>query len=89
MIDEVRDVGVSELRARQSLLEQALAHLLKLHTLPESPVPAHWRDEIRAFLNDVERWFTPSMRQRIGLEDLYHRAARRAQAAAEVQLNSN
>ncbi len=35
VIEEVQDVGLSELRACQSLLEQALAHLLKLHALPE------------------------------------------------------
>ncbi len=83
VIEEVQDVGLSELRACQSLLEQALAHLLKLHALPESQAAQHWRDEIRAFLHDVQRRFTPSMRQRIGLDDLYDKAADRARAAAE------
>ena len=82
VIEEVRDVGLSELRACQSLLEQALAHLLKLHALPESQAAKHWRDEIRTFLHDVQRRFTPSMRQRIGLDDLYDKAAGRARAAA-------
>ena len=31
VIDEVQDVGLSELRACQSLLQQATTHLLKLH----------------------------------------------------------
>ena len=83
VIEEVHDVGLSELRACQSLLEQALAHLLKLHVLPESEAAKHWRDEIRAFLHDAQRRFTPSMRQRIGLDDLYDKAADRARAAAE------
>jgi Domain of unknown function DUF29 len=83
VIEEVHDVGLSELRACQSLLEQALAHLLKLHALPENQAAEHWRDEIRAFLHDAERRFTPSMRQRIGLNDLYDKAAGRARAAAE------
>jgi uncharacterized protein DUF29 len=83
VIEEVRDVGLSELRACQSLLERALAHLLKLHALPESQAAKHWRDEIRAFLHDVQRRFTPSMRQRIGLDDLYDKAMGRARAAAE------
>ena len=76
-------MGLSELRACQSLLEQALAHLLKLHVLPQSQAAKHWRDEIRAFLHDAQRRFTPSMRQRIGLDDLYSKAAGRARAAAE------
>lgn len=83
VIEEVQDVGLSELRACQSLLEQALAHLLKLHALPESQAAKHWRDEIRGFLHDVQRRFTPSMRQRIGLDDLYDKAADRARTAAE------
>ena len=83
VIEEVQDVGLSELRACQSLLEQALAHLLKLHVLPQSQAAKHWRDEIRAFLHDAQRRFTPSMRQRIGLDDLYGKAAGRARAAAE------
>ena len=83
VIEEVQDVGLSELRACQSLLEQALAHLLKLHALPQSQAARHWRDEIRAFLHDAQRRFTPSMRQRIGLDDLYDKALERARAAAE------
>ncbi len=83
VIEEVQDVGLSELRACQSLLEQALAHLLKLRVLPESRAGEHWRDEIRAFLHDAQRRFTPSMRQRIDLNGLYDRAAGRARAAAE------
>ncbi len=82
VIEEVQDVGLSELRACQSLLEQALTHLLKLHALPDSQAAKHWRDEVRAFLHDVQRRFTPSMRQRTGLDDLYDKAAGRARAAA-------
>ncbi len=83
VIEEVQDVGLSELRACQSLLEQALTHLLKLHALPASRAAKHWRDEVRAFLHDVQRRFSPFMRQRVGLEDLYGKALGRAQAAAD------
>ena len=83
VIEEVQDVGLSELRGCQSLLEQALTHLLKLHALPKSRAAKHWRDEVRAFLNDVQRRFTQSMRQRIGLDDLYDKALARARAAAD------
>lgn len=83
VIEEVQDVGLSELRACQSLLEQALTHVLKLHAMPDSPSAKRWRDEVQAFRNDVQRRFTPSMRQRIGLDDLYRKAAGRARAATE------
>lgn len=79
VIEEVRDVGQSELRACQSLLVQALAHLLKLHAWPSSQSAAHWRGETASFLAGARRRFTPSMRQRISLADLY------ADAVYEVQ----
>ena len=82
VIEEVQDVGLWELRGCQSLLEQVLTHLLKLHALPGNRAAKHWRDEVRAFLNDVQRRFTQSMRQRIGLDDLYGKALARARAAA-------
>ncbi|HJS84839.1 MAG TPA: DUF29 family protein, partial [Acetobacteraceae bacterium] len=36
VIEEVQDVGLSELRACQSLLRQAMMHLLRLHAWPSS-----------------------------------------------------
>lgn len=83
VIEEVQDVGLSELRACQSLLEQVLTHLLKLRAMPDSLPARHWRDEVQAFRHDLQRRFSPSMRQRIGLEDLYRKAVGRARAAIE------
>ncbi len=83
VIEEVRDVGLSELRACQSLLQQALVHLLKLHAWPGSQAAAHWRDEAGTFLDDAGRRFTPSMRQRVGLDDLYAKALRRVRVTTD------
>ncbi len=71
VIEEVESVGRSDLIACESLLVQALVHLLKLHAWPTSQAAAHWRPETRAFLSQVRRRFSPSMRQRIVLADLY------------------
>lgn len=84
VIEEVQDVGLSELRACESLLQQAMVHLLKRFAWPSSTAAAHWRDEIGAFLDDARRRFAPSMRQRIDLNDLYAGALRRARAAEDV-----
>ena len=84
VIEEVQDVGLSELRACRSLLRQALVHLLKLHAWPDSAAAAHWRDEAGAFLADAEDRFTPSMRQRLELDELYARALHLAQAATDA-----
>ena len=71
VIEEVQDSGLSELRACRSLLRQALVHLLKLHASPDSQAADHWRGELAGFLTDARDAFSPSMRQRIDLAELY------------------
>ncbi len=53
VIEEVADVGLSELRACRSLLRQAMVHLLKLHAEPRSQAAAHWQGEVAGFLTDA------------------------------------
>jgi len=79
VIDEVQDVGLSELRACESLLRQALVHLLKLLAFPDGSA-AHWRSEMIGFLADAQARFTPSMCQRIDLDALYAKALRQVRA---------
>ncbi len=74
LIDEVEDLGRSEVNACKSLFQQALLHLLKLQAWPGSRSAGHWRAEIVVFLADAERNFTPSMRQMIDLPKLYSKA---------------
>ncbi len=83
VIEEVQDVGLSELRACQSLLQQVMTHLLKLSAWPDSRAAVHWRDEAETFLDDAGRRFTPSMRQRIDLNDLYIAALRRVRSKTD------
>ena len=83
VIEEVQDVGLSELRACRSLLRQAMLHLLKLHAWPDSPAAAHWREEAATFLADAEDRFAPSMRHRIDLEELYAKALRQVRRGVE------
>lgn len=83
VIEEVQDVGLSELRSCRSLLRQAMTHLLKLYAWPGSTAAAHWREEAGTFLDDAEQRFTSSMRQRVDLDDLYAKALRRARMATD------
>ena len=78
VIEEVADVGLSELRACRSLLRQAMVHLLKLHAAPDSQAVEHWHSEVAGFLTDARDVFSPSMRQRIDLSELYADALYRA-----------
>jgi Domain of unknown function DUF29 len=69
--EEIEDVGLSELHAVQSYLNQILLHLLKIRGWPDSPTANHWRAELVAFQQNAARRFAPSMRQRIDLSRLY------------------
>ncbi len=84
VIEEVQDVGLSELRACESLIEQTLIHLLQLHLMPDSQAARHWRDEVQAFRNDLRRRYTPSMRQRLDIADIYVDAVKRVADSAEA-----
>ena len=83
VVEEIQDVGLSELRACESLIQQAITHLLKLHAWPGSKAAEHWREEVGTFLDDAGRRFTPSMRQRMDLGELFARALRRARTARD------
>lgn len=82
VIEEVQDVGLSELRSCRSLLRHALAHLLKIYAWPDSLAAAHWRGETVSFLASARDRFSPSMRQRINLADLYADALYEVRAGA-------
>jgi hypothetical protein len=71
VVEEIEDVGLSELHAVQSYLEQLLVHLLKLRGWPGLGACNHWRGEIVGFQAGAVRRFAPSMRRRIDLEGLY------------------
>ncbi len=75
VIEEIEDVGRSQLTGCESLLRQAMVHLIKLR-LGEDRSVAHWRAEIASFLADAQARFAPSMRQRIEVQVLYVKAIR-------------
>ena len=71
VIEEIRDVGLSELHACQILLTRALERLLKIWAWPDNLATGQWRGETVGFLNEAGRRLSPSMRQRIDVADLY------------------
>ena len=64
-------MGNEQLHAVESLLIQALAHMLKATAWPLWRDVPHWQAEARGFRRQARRRFTPSMRQRIDVADLY------------------
>ena len=80
IIEEIQDVGRSELRACRSALRVALLHLLKLHAWPRSLSARKWRAEVVAFLDQARDDFSPSMRQLIDVQRLYDVARQKCEA---------
>ena len=74
VVEEIEDVGLSELHAVESFLDLMLVHLLKVLGWPDSSSLAHWRGKIGSFQKNAARRFAPSMRQRIDVAKLYRDA---------------
>ena len=64
VVEEIEDVGISELNAVHSDLYQMLVHLLKLHGWPGLSAGNHWRGEIVAFQTHPRRRSVPETRGR-------------------------
>jgi hypothetical protein len=71
IIEEVESVGREQLHAVESLLTQALVHMLKATAWPRSPAVPGWRAETVLFRRQARRRFAPSMRQRLDLAGIY------------------
>jgi hypothetical protein len=76
IIEEIESVGNEQRFAVESLLMQALLHMLKAEAWPQSTAVAHWEAEAMLFRGQAESRFTPSMRQRIDLDRIYRKAFR-------------
>ena len=76
LVEEVEDVGRSQLSAVESLLFQALVHMLKAAAWPLSTDAPSWRGDARGFRAQARRRYAPSMRQRLDLAGLYADALR-------------
>lgn len=76
VIEEIEDLGLSELRRVEGLLRQAFLHGLKILCYPGHPAIPHWRQEVATFLDQARDRFQPGMAQRIDLAEVYARARR-------------
>jgi hypothetical protein len=69
--EEIEDVGSNRLHAVESLLVQALRHMLKAEAWPLSRDAPGWRADAIDFRRQSRRRFVPSMRQKIDIASLY------------------
>ena len=78
VIEEIECLGRSELSAVQSLLENALEHVLKSFVDHNSLSKLVWSAETEGFLDQAREKFRNSMRQSLDLEKGWGRAFRAA-----------
>ena len=65
LAEEIEDLGKSEQRACESLLEQIVLHLLKIELGLDQPSERHWRIEVRTFRRDLAKRLTPTIERRV------------------------
>jgi Domain of unknown function DUF29 len=82
--EEIESVGRSELAAVESQIQLIFAHLIKLLVEPDAPAARHWRGEILVFHAQMRRRYSPSMRQRIDIGDLWGLAREQAMLAYDA-----
>jgi hypothetical protein len=87
LAEEVEDLGKSELHAVEGYVENIMTHLLKLDYSSLDWPRNHWRREILAFRQSLQRRLTPSLRRTV-LEDFDKRYTNARESAASDLLES-
>lgn len=76
VIEEIESVGNEQLHAVESLLVQALRHMLKADAWPLHRDAPNWRADAIDFRQQAQRRYAPSMRQRIDMARIWRHAQR-------------
>jgi len=81
--EEIESVGRSELAAVGSHLRLIFLHLIKLAVETDAQAARHWRSEIVGFHSEMIAHYSPSMRQRINLDEIWRSAREQSMLAYE------
>jgi hypothetical protein len=76
VIEEIESVGNEQLHAVESLLVQALRHMLKAEAWPLHRDAPNWRADAIDFRQQAQRRYAPSMRQKIDMARIWRHAQR-------------
>jgi hypothetical protein len=74
--EEIESVGREQLHAVESLLLQAVVHMLKAEAWPLSRDAPGWQADAKLFRSQARRRYVPSMRHRLDVSGLYADALR-------------
>lgn len=83
VIEEVEDLGRSDILRVQSLVRQALAHLIKIVCDPDPGSVPHWRREAMTFVLDASDSYGRSYRHRIDMDVVWKKAQKEAAASLD------
>ncbi len=78
VVEEIEDVGISQLNAVKSLIRLVFAHAIKCWADPAAPSVGHWLSEIDNWQNDLLDRYATSMKRRIDLDVVWRRAVQQA-----------
>ncbi|WP_165910213.1 DUF29 family protein [Rhodovulum bhavnagarense] len=81
LIEEVEDLGRSDVLRVQSLVRKALVHLIKIVSDPDADAVNHWEREVMTFTLDASDSYGGSYRQRIDMDAVWKKAQREAALA--------
>ena len=76
VIEEIEDLGNSEIAAVRSFLIQAMVHALKTARWPDSTAANHWIGEAANFLQQAQDRYRPSMARQLSVETCFAKARR-------------
>jgi hypothetical protein len=83
VVEEIESVGRSQLSRVETLIARILERVVKAVCEPDARSVGHWRTECVGWRVQLLRSFSPSMRQRIVMDDLWKDALTLAEAALE------
>lgn len=78
VVEEIEDVGRSQLQTVESHIDLILAHAIKCWADPDARSLLHWHAKIGNWQTELTRRLTASMRNRIDLDRAWQRAVRQA-----------
>jgi hypothetical protein len=78
VIEEIEDVGISQLRSVNSFMRLILSHIILIAVDADAGSVSHWTREVATFRGELMQSWQPSMHQRIDMDRIWRRAAEEA-----------
>ena len=78
VIEEIEDVGISQLRSVSSFMRLILSHIILLAVDADADSVNHWTREVATFRGELMQSWQPSMRRRIDMDQIWRRAMEEA-----------